>query len=103
KRMVRYSSSTILGAPFTFSFLKQGFKKSYSDADNALKNVDFVLLGTGSTYMYPECLIRKIPVAYIMFYPYASTKNYTGAVYGRSFDSLQWLPFELNFTIWKTV
>ncbi|CAG8772146.1 8907_t:CDS:2, partial [Acaulospora morrowiae] len=25
------------------------------------------------------------------------------AVYGRSFDSLQWLPFELNFKIWKTV
>ncbi|RIB21540.1 Glycosyltransferase Family 1 protein [Gigaspora rosea] len=103
KRMVRYSSSTILGVPFTFSFLKQGFKKSYGDAENALKGVDFVLLGTGSTYMYPECIIRNIPVAYIMFYPYASTKSYTGAVYGRSFDSLQWLPFELNFTIWRTV
>ncbi|CAG8730345.1 7561_t:CDS:2, partial [Gigaspora rosea] len=25
-----------------------------SDAENALKGVDFVLLGTGSTYMYPE-------------------------------------------------
>ncbi|CAG8459946.1 10774_t:CDS:10 [Cetraspora pellucida] len=79
KRMVRYSSNSILGVPFTFSFLKQGFKKSYGDAENALRDVDFVLLGTGSTYMYPE------------------------AVYGRSFDSLQWLPFELNVTIWKTV
>ncbi|GBB83362.1 hypothetical protein RclHR1_01010003 [Rhizophagus clarus] len=103
RRMVKFSSYSILGSPFMFKFLKQGFQKSYNDADNVLKDVDFVVLGTGAAYMYPECLVRDIPVAYICFYPWASTKNYAGAAYGRSFDSLQWLPFELNFKIWKTV
>ncbi|RIA97171.1 Glycosyltransferase Family 1 protein [Glomus cerebriforme] len=103
RRMVKFSSYSILGSPFMFKFLKQGFQKSYSDAENVLNNVDFVVLGTGGAYMYPECLVRKIPVAYVCFYPWASSKSYAGAAYGRSFDSLQWLPFELNFKIWKTV
>ncbi|CAI2175309.1 2900_t:CDS:10 [Funneliformis geosporum] len=103
KRMVRFSSYSILGSPFMFDFLKQGFQKSYSNSESVLNNVDFVVLGTGAAYMYPECLVRNVPVAYICFYPWASSKSYTGAAYGRSFDSLKWLPFQLNVKIWKTI
>ncbi|CAG8590812.1 2169_t:CDS:10 [Acaulospora morrowiae] len=103
RRMVKYSGYTILGSPFMFKFLKQGFEKCYRDAEEVLSGVDFVILGTGSHYMYPECMYRNIPVAYVCFYPYASSSNYIGAVYGRPFDSLQWLPFDLGEKIWKTV
>ncbi|CAG8756285.1 11983_t:CDS:2, partial [Acaulospora morrowiae] len=54
KRMVKYSAHSILGSPFMFSFLKQGFQKTYKDSEAVLTGVDFVLLGTGSNYMYPE-------------------------------------------------
>ncbi|RIB10533.1 Glycosyltransferase Family 1 protein [Gigaspora rosea] len=103
RRMVKHSGSIILGPPAMFNFLNQGIQKAYKDAENVLVNVDFVILGTGSTYMYPECLVRKIPVAFICFYPYASSKNYAGAVYGQPFNALQWLPFGIGAKIWKTI
>ncbi|RHZ68596.1 hypothetical protein Glove_294g109 [Diversispora epigaea] len=103
RKMVKYSGNSVLGSPFMISFLKQGFLKSYKDAKEVLFDVDFVILGTASHYMYPECLSRNIPVAYVCFYPYASSDNFIGAVYGLPFDSLQWLPFNLGSKIWKTI
>ncbi|CAG8665184.1 22777_t:CDS:10, partial [Racocetra persica] len=103
KKMVKHSGSIILGPPAMFKFLNQGIQKAYKDAERVLLNIDFVILGTGSTYMYPECLVRNIPVAFVCFYPYASSKNYTGAVYGQPFNSLQWLPFGLSEKIWKAI
>ncbi|CAG8444922.1 15595_t:CDS:10 [Dentiscutata erythropus] len=103
RRMVKHSGSIILGPSAMFTFLNQGIQKAYKDAERVLVNVDFVILGTGSTYMYPECLARKIPAAFICFYPYASSKNYAGAVYGQPFNSLQWLPFGLSEKIWQTI
>ncbi|CAG8585414.1 23311_t:CDS:10 [Cetraspora pellucida] len=101
--MVKNSGSAILGPPAMFKFLNQGIQKAYKDAERVLLNVDFVILGTGSTYMYPECLVRHISVAFVCFYPYASSKNYAGAVYGQPFNSLQWLPFGLSEKIWKAI
>ncbi|PKY46765.1 UDP-Glycosyltransferase/glycogen phosphorylase [Rhizophagus irregularis] len=92
RRMVKFSSYSILGSPFMFKFLKQGFQKSYSDAANVLKNVDFVVLGTGAAYMYPECLVRNIPVAYICFYPWASTKSYAGDYVASFWSDIGLLP-----------
>ncbi|CAG8556305.1 3458_t:CDS:10 [Diversispora eburnea] len=103
RKMVKYSRNSVLGTPTMINFLKQGFLKSYNDAKEVLFDVDFVILGTASHYMYPECLSRNIPVAYICFYPYASSDDFIGACYGQPFDSLQWLPFNIGSKIWKTI
>ncbi|CAG8718895.1 6806_t:CDS:10 [Gigaspora margarita] len=66
KRMVKHSGSIILGPPAMFSFLNQGIQKAYKDAENVLVNVDFVILGTGSTYMYPE--VQKYGKLFIAVY-----------------------------------
>ncbi|CAG8498771.1 5016_t:CDS:10 [Scutellospora calospora] len=103
RKMVKHSGSIILGPPAMFKFLNQGIQKAYMDAENVLSDIDFVILGTGSTYMYPECLVRNIPIAFVCFYPYASSKNYAGAIYGQPFNSLQWLPFGMSAKIWSFV
>nr|CAG8433486.1 13068_t:CDS:10 [Entrophospora candida] len=75
-------------------------RNNYEDAERMLNKIEFVILGIGSMYMYPECIIRDIPMAYICTYPWSSAPKITEDIY--SFDSLQWIPFQLNFKMRKT-
>ncbi|CAJ0864041.1 4954_t:CDS:10 [Entrophospora sp. SA101] len=89
------------GSSIAFNFLKQGLQRNnYEDAERMLNKIEFVILGIGSMYMYPECIIRDIRIAYICTYPWSSAPKITEDIY--SFDSLQWIPFQLNFKMRKT-
>ncbi|CAJ0827873.1 9261_t:CDS:10 [Entrophospora sp. SA101] len=66
------------GSSIAFNFLKQGLQRNnYEDAERMLNKIEFVILGIGSMYMYPECIIRDIRIAYICTYPWSSAPKIT--------------------------